>query len=127
MKDICFKIDIDIFDYEIWFYKWPADVFKKKFWKYDNNKNIMENIKTYTYENFEWVTFVMDNDRRAFVYIVYDDEDTLIHETNHAIQWMLDFLWIPMWIENEELISILQWYIQTKVLRKFWKLKSPAN
>lgn len=126
MKDICFKINIDIFDYDIWFYKWPVDIFKKKFWKYDHKENPNHNINTCNYKWSAWITFIMDDDRRAFVYIFDDDEDTLIHETNHVIQWMLDVLWIPMWIENEELISILQWYLQTKVLRKFWKLKKPS-
>lgn len=122
MKTICFKISIDIFDYDIWFYKWPIDWFKKKFWYYDHCKDPKENLNTCIYD-WCWITFTMENDRRIFVYIKEDDEDTLIHETNHAIQWMLNVLWIPMWIENEELISILQWYIQTRVLYKFWKIK----
>lgn len=126
MKDICFKINIDIFDYDIWFYKWLVDIFKKKFWKYDHEEDPNHNLNTCDYKWSAGITFIMEADRRAFVYIFNDDEDTLIHETNHAIQWMLDILWIPMWIENEELMSILQWYIQTKVLRKFWKLKKPS-
>lgn len=117
-----FKIHIDIFDFDIEYYIWDVESFIKKYkdvlsYKYKNKEE---------YEDCDWITNSPEK-RLVFIWLRENNIDYLIHETNHAIQSMLDYMWIKeQWREQTELISNLREYILPKLLKHFWHIKKSS-
>lgn len=122
MKNQHTKIHIDIFDYDMHFCFWDGKYFMET---YSNDRDLIK----FNVDDFDclWKTFPIEKKRRVYVRIWKDDVWTLIHETNHAIQEMLNYMWIDeQWREQTELISNLWEYILPKLLLFSWHIKKSS-
>lgn len=120
MKNQHMKIHIDIFDYDMYFCFWEWRYFMET---YSEDRDLIK-FNSDDFTDCLWKTFPIEKRRRVYVWIGRDDIWTLIHETNHAIQEMLDYMWIEeQWRSLTELISNLREYILPKLLLFSWHIK----
>lgn len=117
------KIHIDIFDFDIHIYVW-----EKWLWKLFYNSVYWKDVEYVELnDDCDWVCVYADVFRDVLVWVFDNNQSTMIHEINHAIQRMLYKMDIPMWVDNTELVSNLWEYILPKALdilnnkKKKWK------